>query len=446
MSDQWSYEMRMVFLGRIKEQFPSSLPSPFFYRFVWWWVLTWSVGWVVNQQAIRCSAALTSQSMSGKASVSRLYLEHWQTRGGLNAPPPRSQAAVELPPVSGHWFAVVVAAIGILLNISFIIYLLIKKYSPFAWFAIGMGCCDLLACFFYALGEIHRVVHNSLRWRWMGCGVVISKPAFWVCFTIRMALTVMEAWYLFTRLIFPSVYRRHGRWVILASIFLFYVLQAVVADFVHSLTTETGRYLLCFETMDMFRLYGDVAGSQKLVIAHHVAMTFILPLLFTRYLYMNMLTVLAESPNATHLLAYNLVQQMYFMDNLLPAFVWSPFFSLFFVFHFGTYLHFPQTIMLHRVTFGAGLTYHAFYPLLCVYFRRDVGGHLMGGLDVSHGRWARKEEDREEFYGFITERVSPPWSSSIIRPPHFVTKGKAFKNTKIDHETTQSAIHPKSFK
>ncbi|KAL5962608.1 hypothetical protein TSMEX_009638 [Taenia solium] len=281
----------------------------------------------------------------------------------------------------------------------------------------------------------------------MGCAVVISKPAFWVCFTIRMALTLMEAWYLFTRLIFPSVYRRHGRWVILACMFFFYVLQAVVADFVHSLTTETGRYILCFETMDMFRLYGDATGSQKLVIAHHVAMAFILPLLFTHHLYVNMLNVLAESPNAAHLLTYNCVQQMYFMDNLLPAFVWSPFFFLFFVFHFGTYLHFSQATILHRVAFGAGLTYHAFYPLLCVYFRRDVGGHLMGGLDVSQGHWAKNEqEDREEFYGYIIERVAPPWSSSIIRPPHFMAKDKAFKNTNTDHEATQITTSPKSFK
>ncbi|KAL5112117.1 hypothetical protein TcWFU_005304 [Taenia crassiceps] len=373
--------------------------------------------------------------MSGKASVSRLYLEHWRTQGGLNVPPPRSQVPVEFPPVSGHWFAVVVAAIGVLLNISLIIHLLLKKYSPFAWFAIGIGWCDLLACLFYAFGEIYRIVHNSLRWKWMGCAVVISKPAFWVCFTVRMALTVMEAWCLFTRLIFPSVYRRYGRWTILACIFFFYVFQAVLADFVHSLTAETGRYMLCFENTDMFRLYGDVTGCQKLAVAHHVAMTFILPLLFTRYLYMNMLNVLAESPNATHLLTYNFVQQMYFMDNLLPAFVWSPFFFFFFVFHFGTYLHFSQTTMLHRVTFGTGLTYHAFYPLLCVYFRRDVGGHLMGGLDVSHGYWAKNEEDREEFYGFTIERVTPTWSSSAIRTPHFVTKSKAFKGTKIDYQT-----------
>nr|CDS16011.1 gpcr rhodopsin superfamily [Echinococcus granulosus] len=325
--------------------------------------------------------------------------------------------------------------------------LLLKKYSPFAWFAIGMGCCDSLACFFYALGEIYRVVHNSLRQRWMGCAVLISKPAFWVCFTIRMALTIMEAWYLFTRLIFPSVYRRHGQWVILVCIFIFYVVQAVVADFVHSLTTETGRHMLCFETIDMFRLYGDATGSQKLVVAHHVAVTFILPLLFTRYLYINMLNALAESPNATHLLTYNSIQQMYLMNNLLPALLWSPFFILFFVFHFGTYLHFTQATTLHRVTFSAGLTYHALYPLLCIIFRRDVGGHLMGGLDVSHGHWAKNEkDDGDEFYGAVTERVAPPWSSSIIRPPHFVTKVEAFKNNGNDYVTTVNTTATKGFK
>ncbi|VDM33510.1 unnamed protein product [Hydatigera taeniaeformis] len=358
--------------------------------------------------------------MSGKASVSRLYLEHWQTHGGLNVPPPPSQVPVEFPLVSGYWFAVVAAAIGILLNISFIIHLLLKKYTPFAWFAIGKGCCDLLACFFYALGEIYRIVHNSLRRRWMGCEVVISKPAFWVFFAIRMALMVMEAWYLFTRLVFPSVYRRHGGWIILGCIFSFFIGQAIVANFVHSLTAETGRHMLCFETMDMFRLYNDGTGSQKLAIAHHIAMAFIVPLLFTHSIYTNVLNVLIESPSATHLLSYNSVQQMYFMDNLLPVFVWSPFFFLFFVFHFGTYLHFSQATVLHRITFGAGLTYHAFYPLLCAYFRRDVGGHLMGGLDVSHGHWAKNEqEDRGEFYGLSIERVAQPWSSSTVRPLQF---------------------------
>lgn len=359
------------------------------------------------------------------SSLSRMYMEHWQRHGGLNTPPPRNEQVPFFPFVSGFYFGYTIALIGCILNLILIVILFRKRFSPIAWFSIGIAFCDFFSCLAYAVGEIFGSMHHNIRWNYIGCGMIISKPYFWSFWALRMGIIVMQSWYLFTQLVFPAVYRGHGRRSKMLGMFVFYALQAWLAHFVHSLTTENGRYQFCYEAMDMFRLYGDEVGNHKLLVAAHISIGFIVPIMFTRFLYDNMLGALVESPNANHLLTYNAMQKIYFMDNLLPAFIWGPFFFLFFVFHFGSFFEFTQYGMLHRLTFGAGLTYHALYPLLCLFIKREVGGHLMGNLDVSKGHWViAEDDDREEFFGNTVERIPTPWSSSQIRPPTPRTKEK----------------------